>query len=102
GLPEIAVKAFMTEHMVKKKNRLQRAMAVMEGTKMPDSRREPIPDDVKIKVWQRDGGKCVKCGSKEKLEYDHILPLSMGGSNTIRNIQLLCENCNRLKGGNLI
>jgi Holliday junction DNA helicase RuvB len=60
--------------------------------------RQPIPDDVRKFVWQRDGGRCVKCGSKEKLEYDHIIPVSKGGSNTARNIQLLCEKCNRSKG----
>jgi len=59
--------------------------------------REPIPEEVKFFVWRRDGGKCVKCGSKENLEFDHIIPLSKGGSNTARNIQLLCEKCNREK-----
>ena len=48
--------------------------------------RETIPDDVKMYVWKRDGGKCLKCGSQEKLEFDHIIPLSKGGSNTARNI----------------
>jgi hypothetical protein len=62
-----------------------------------DDERKPIPDDVKMFVWQRDKGKCVKCGSQENLEYDHIIPVSRGGSNTERNIQLLCEKCNREK-----
>jgi len=60
--------------------------------------RQSIPDSVKSFVWNRDGGKCVKCGSRENLEFDHIIPLSKGGSNTARNIQLLCEKCNRQKG----
>jgi len=60
-------------------------------------RREPISKSVKMYVWQRDGGRCVECGSREKLEYDHIIPLSRGGSNTDRNLQLLCEPCNRSK-----
>lgn len=59
--------------------------------------RQPIPDDVQIFVWNRDGGRCVKCGSQEKLEYDHIIPFSKGGNNTARNLQLLCESCNREK-----
>jgi uncharacterized membrane protein YqaE (UPF0057 family)/5-methylcytosine-specific restriction endonuclease McrA len=62
-------------------------------------KRQPIPKSVKMYVWQRDMGRCVECGSKEKLEYDHIIPLSKGGSNTERNLQLLCEGCNRIKGG---
>ncbi len=67
----------------------------------PIFERLSIPDDVKMFVWQRDGGRCVKCGSQENLEYDHIIPVSKGGSNSARNIQLLCENCNRSKGGNI-
>jgi hypothetical protein len=64
--------------------------------------RAPIPDDVKILVWQRDAGRCVSCRSNAALEFDHIIPLSMGGANSFRNLQLLCEACNRAKGGRLV
>jgi hypothetical protein len=60
-------------------------------------RRKPIPQNVQDKVWNRDGGQCVNCGSREKLEFDHIIPFSKGGSDTFRNLQLLCERCNRQK-----
>jgi hypothetical protein len=56
-----------------------------------------IAKQVKDSVWNRDNGKCRECGSNEKLEFDHIIPFSKGGSNTYRNIQLLCEPCNRKK-----
>lgn len=59
--------------------------------------RTPIPERTRIEVWRRDGGACAKCGSRERLEYDHIIPVSKGGSNTGRNIELLCESCNRAK-----
>jgi hypothetical protein len=63
--------------------------------------REPIPKSVRRSVWQRDQGRCVECGSRERLEYDHTIPLIKGGSNTERNLRLLCERCNRQKGGNI-
>jgi 5-methylcytosine-specific restriction endonuclease McrA len=40
----------------------------------------------------------VSCGSSDRLEFDHIIAVAKGGSNTERNIQLLCEACNRAKG----
>ena len=63
--------------------------------------REPISDEVKIFVWRRDDGQCVKCNGIKELEFDHVIPLALGGSNTARNLQLLCAQCNRKKGPNL-
>ncbi|MBU1299877.1 MAG: HNH endonuclease [Bacteroidetes bacterium] len=63
--------------------------------------RPRIFEEVRIAVWRRDEGKCVRCGSRENLEYDHIIPISQGGSNTVRNIELLCEKCNRTKSNNI-
>ncbi len=62
------------------------------------AQREPIPEDVRMFVWRRDGGRCVKCGSNKNLEFDHVIPLAEGGSNSERNLQLLCETHNRQKG----
>jgi len=72
-----------------------------EDTQPPGSGRERIPDETQIFVWNRDGGSCVKCGSRENLAYDHIIPHSLGGSNSRRNLQLLCDSCN-LKKSNKI
>ena len=63
--------------------------------------RKPIPTEVKREVWRRDEGKCTKCGSRERLEFDHIIPITKGGSNTVRNIELLCEVCNRTKSAKI-
>jgi len=60
-----------------------------------------IPQSVKDSVWRRDNGRCAVCGSQQNLEFDHIIPFSLGGSNTYRNIQLLCETCNRTKGSRI-
>ncbi len=62
-----------------------------------------IPSEVKAKVWKRDKGQCVKCGSKEHLHFDHILPYSKGGtSRDERNIQLLCARHNLQKSDKII
>jgi 5-methylcytosine-specific restriction endonuclease McrA len=85
----------------KLRRQIERARAKQKVDDAEEVSRERIPDEVQIFVWNRDDGKCVKCGSKKKLEYDHIIPLSQGGSNTARNIQLLCESCNRSKGAKI-
>ena len=61
-----------------------------------------IPTQVKVNVWKRDKGRCVKCGSNVNLHYDHIIPFSKGGSSTTAaNIQLLCAKCNLKKHDNI-
>lgn len=54
-----------------------------------------IPTPVKLKVWKRDHGCCVKCGSSDNLHFDHVIPYSSGGSSLVaENIQLLCARDN--------
>ena len=46
-------------------------------------------------------GKCAFCKKSTKLTVDHIVPLSKGGENSKRNIQMLCGPCNMSKGAKL-
>lgn len=46
--------------------------------------------------------RCLSCGKKRKLEVDHILPVSLGGTSNIENIQPLCKSCNASKGTDTI
>jgi hypothetical protein len=71
------------------------------STEVAGYSRPRIPENIRIEVWRRDSGKCARCGSRTNLEYDHIVPISKGGSNTARNIELLCEKCNRSKSNNI-
>jgi len=43
----------------------------------------------------------VNCNSNELIQFDHIIPHSMGGSSTPENLQVLCVNCNREKSDSL-
>jgi len=66
-----------------------------------ERKREPIPSSVQKEVYIRDGGKCTNCDSTEKLHFDHIIPVSKGGSNVTDNIQILCQKCNLRKGSKI-
>jgi 5-methylcytosine-specific restriction endonuclease McrA len=41
--------------------------------------------------------RCVRCGTTGPLERDHVIPVYMGGNDTIENIQPLCRLCNTSK-----
>ena len=97
------VKAKLLE---KKKKREIEKLALQElideGELFPESnKRPPIPKDVVDAVWNRDGGKCVYCGSNENLHLDHIIPFSKGGDTSIENLQLLCQKCNLEKSNKI-
>ncbi len=57
-----------------------------------------IPDSVRQEVLERDGYKCKKCSSPSYLELDHIIPRARGGATSVKNLQVLCRECNRKKG----
>ena len=57
-----------------------------------------IPTSVKLSVWKRDKGACVKCASRDNLHFDHVIPFSLGGASIVaENIQLLCARHNLQK-----
>ena len=94
----LAIKHFVLRRE-RQYERVRREVEALENIeKLQGATREPIPDSVRLFVWQRDRGQCVKCGSQQRLEFDHIIPVVKGGSSSERNVQLLCETCNRSKG----
>ena len=102
-LPEEHRKLLVMEEADKQRRKFERLKRLYDSDaiKEAEHKREPVPEDVRIAAWRRDGGKCVQCDSNERLEYDHIIAISKGGSNTVRNIQLLCEPCNRKKSDSI-
>ena len=56
---------------------------------------------VKERLYKTQAGKCNGCFEEFNifnLEVDHIIPKSKGGGDHYENYQLLCGNCNRVKG----
>jgi hypothetical protein len=64
--------------------------------RLPTQRRRPIPEAVRIDVLSV--GICEHCGATSDLEVDHVVPISLGGSDDRDNLQCLCLMCNRRKG----
>lgn len=46
-------------------------------------------------LFERYGDKCVNCGATP-IEYHHIVPLRIGGTNSVENIVPLCTRCHDL------
>lgn len=65
-----------------------------------------VPRWAKRAVFFRDRGRCVSCQADlsgllqiwAEDEFDHIVPLSLGGLNDVTNLQLMCKPCNLRKG----
>jgi 5-methylcytosine-specific restriction endonuclease McrA len=96
------VHALVFERARRAERRLARAHAVVVAGAVPARPSRPsIPRAVRHAVWQRDGGACVACGAQFELQFDHVIPLALGGASGVANLQLLCGDCNREKGASL-
>lgn len=96
------IHALLVTKQQREQRKIDRAISMVQrGAVTSESRRGTITDDVKQYVFNRDGGRCRNCQSPHELQFDHIIPVVMGGSSEPENLQLLCGPCNRLKGGGL-
>jgi HNH endonuclease len=100
GLGPADVEALADERLEGKRRRLDRAHGLRSGRGVAPIR-PGIPREVRIAVFERDGGRCVDCGSRTLLQFDHVIPIALGGSSAATNLQLLCDVCNREKGATL-
>src|SRR5215813_5817273 len=61
----------------------------------------PIPDRVRLRVYLRHGGRCHCCGRLirvgERWEADHVIALSLGGSNRESNLAPILADHHRQK-----
>ena len=54
---------------------------------------EPGAQQVRARVLDRDGGRCVRCGATEGLEVHHLVAAADGGPTTPANLVVLCLDC---------
>jgi site-specific DNA-methyltransferase (adenine-specific) len=69
--------------------------------KRTDIHEEPITQTIKQRLFKEQNGHCNGCNIELPIhlfEVDHIVPKSRGGGDYYENYQLLCGNCNRIKG----
>ncbi len=67
-----------------------------------ETRREYISTQLRAEVWRKGEAKCSfraagdaqACGSRYKLEIDHIIPVAKGGRTELANLRLLCQTHN--------
>jgi hypothetical protein len=53
----------------------------------------PVPDSLHLSVWERYRGRCVDCGSDERVNFDKIIAGSERSPDTPRNFELRCQAC---------
>ena len=85
---------------------LERHLAALHGCgALPGCRSRYIPAPVRRDVWRRDQGCCSyvdresgrRCGSRYRLEIDHIVPFALGGATELSNLRLHCKAHHRLR-----
>ena len=65
--------------------------------------RRTVPAHVRRAVWARDDGQCtfigpdgIRCGSRRRLEFDHVTPVARGGdAATADDVRLRCRTHNQ-------
>lgn len=106
GLDAVDVVALVRDRERRRDRKLERAHAALTATESlarldgvgARAARGAIPRETRRAVWERDGGRCVACGATFDLQYDHVIPLALGGADSVENLQILCAPCNQEKG----
>ena len=87
-------------------HRLMKKSSTLRSTLKRRSKEYEVEFDISLEevrelLYRVYGRTCNYCNSKllvNNMACDHIMPLSMGGNSTPRNLQMICGRCNTRKG----
>jgi hypothetical protein len=93
---------FVLDTIEKKKKWFDQHDILTTATQKDPRGDRSIKGKLRLEVMRRDNFSCKWCGKNHtedniKIEIDHIKPYSMGGDDSIDNLQLLCKDCNIAK-----
>lgn len=77
---------------------LDGALTVLGGAPQQAPTKKKVGAKLRRSVLERDGYRCLFCGSTTRLTMDHVIPEAKGGPTTFENLQVLCGSCNSRKG----
>lgn len=102
----IAKKQYAHESMqqwLKAKECINSAISLFTDIELvaPSTLKRSYSGKKKDKIIERDGNKCIICGSESELTMQHIIPFSKGGETTSRNLVTLCKSCNQEREDNV-
>ncbi|HQE49833.1 MAG TPA: HNH endonuclease [Fervidobacterium sp.] len=84
------------------KNNPERAKIIRANAKnRRRAREEKVESTLTSDEWEsilkKYNYRCAYCGSGEKIEMDHVVPISKGGGHTFENVVPACRSCNASK-----
>jgi len=86
--------------------RKENAVAMRMHVHVRKTRKTAAGGSYTVEEWdalcKKHNGRCLRCGKKKKLTADHVIPVKLGGTSNIDNIQPLCGPCNSAKGAKVI
>jgi len=63
----------------------------------PLTHRSPTDPTTRRCVISRSEGQCASCHGPPPFDVDHIVPVALGGTDDLSNLQALCKPCHRRK-----
>ena len=63
-------------------------------------KRKNYSDEERKIIYNKSGGRCELCGMRlsfDDMTLDHIIPLSLGGEDSMENLETACYGCNQFK-----